>query len=107
MRFHNRLHGTERKLTLLRKWIFSALEFAGKPLSIREIWEDVVLRQHLPCTTREQISMAGPTRTKLRITGLHVDIYNEVEAMGKEHFVKIMRPRDEGKKRGTTIVTLI
>ena len=49
--------------------------------------------------------MAGPTRTRLRITGLHVDIYNEVEAMGKEHLVKIMRPRDEGK-RGTTMVVL-
>jgi hypothetical protein len=92
---------------MLRKLIISALEFAGKPLSIRKIWEDVVLRQNFPCTTREQISMAGPTRTRLRITGLHVDIYNEVEAMGKEHLVKIMRPRDEGKKRGTTMVSLI
>jgi hypothetical protein len=92
---------------MLRKLIISALEFAGKPLSIREIWEDVVLRQNFPCTTREQISMAGPARTRLRITGLHVDIYNEVEAMGKEHLVKIMRPRDEGKKRGTNMVSLI
>jgi hypothetical protein len=97
----------KEKLTKVRKLIISALEFAGKPLSVREAWEDIALRQHFPFTTREQISMAEPTRTKLRVTGLHVDVYIELTKMEREHLVRIMRPRDDGKKRGRTMVSLI
>lgn len=51
--------------------------------------------------------MAGPSRTKLRITGLHVDVYDELGRMEKDGIVRLTRPRDTGKKRGTTLVSLI
>jgi hypothetical protein len=51
-----------------------------------------------PQITKEQISMAEPTRTKLRITGLHFDIYDELAVMKKENIVRFMRPKDVGQE---------
>jgi hypothetical protein len=106
MRFLNRLQG-RKKQTMLRKLIITVLKNAEGPLSIRRVWENVVLDGRFQFTTREQISMAGPTRTKLRVTGLHVDVYDELTSMEKDGIVRMIRPRDTGKKRGTTFVSLI
>jgi hypothetical protein len=96
-----------RETPPLDSYIVAARKAARRPLSIREIWEDIVLRQHFVFTTKEQISMAGPSRTLLRITGLHADVYDDVERMAKNNVIRMIRPKDTGMKRGKTLVDLM